>query len=196
MRPKLQFLDQDLMERIIDEALDLLATVGVEVQNSNAVALLGDNGATVERGRIMIPASVVTDAVEKAPSGFALYDVLGSQTHDMSGDNVHFTPGSSGINVLDSESGKMRAPVTGDFVDFTKLTSRMDHIEAQSTAFITGDVPEAIQDSYRLFLCLLYGEKPVVTGAFTIESYELMRNLQLAVRGTPEELKAKPLTIF
>jgi trimethylamine--corrinoid protein Co-methyltransferase len=138
----------------------------------------------------------VTDAIEKAPGGFALYDVLGGQTHNMSGDNVHFTPGSSGINVLDSESGEMRAPVTSDFVDFTKLTSRMDHIEAQSTAFIASDVPEAIQDSYRLFLCLLYGEKPVVTGAFTIESYELMRDFQLAVRGTAEELKAKPLTIF
>jgi trimethylamine--corrinoid protein Co-methyltransferase len=196
MRPRLQFLDQDLIERIIDEALDLLATVGVEVQNDNAVALLGDNGATVERGRLMIPAPMVTDAVEKAPDGFTLHDVLGNQTHDMSGNNVHFTPGSSGINVLDAESGEMRAPVTGDFVDFTKLTSRMDHIEAQSTAFITSDVPEPIQDSYRLFLCLLYGEKPVVTGAFTIESYELMRDFQLAVRGTAEELRAKPLTIF
>jgi trimethylamine--corrinoid protein Co-methyltransferase len=196
MRPRLQFLDSDLIERIVDEALDLLATLGVEVQNDNAVKLLADNGATLERGRVMIPASLVTDAIEKTPSGFSLYDVLGSQTHDMSGDNVHFTPGSSGINVLDSESGEMRAPVTGDFVDFTKLTSRMDHIEAQSTAFITNDVPEAIQDSYRLFLCLLYGEKPVVTGAFTIESYELMRNFQLAVRGTAEGLKAKPLTIF
>ena len=196
MRPRLKFLDEDLIERILNEALDILGTLGVEIQNENAVALLADHGAEVDRGRVTLPESLVRDAVTKAPSGFALYDVLGNQTHDLSGDNVHFTPGSSGITVLDSETGEMRTPVTDDFVRLAKLTSRLDYIEAQSTAFICQDVPEDVQDSYRLFLCLLYGEKPVVTGAFTIESYRLMRDLQLAVRGSAEELKAKPLTIF
>jgi trimethylamine--corrinoid protein Co-methyltransferase len=194
----LQLLSTDLLERIVDEALDLLATLGVKVQNDNAVALLADHGATVDResGRVTLPGSLVTEAISKAPSGFALYDCLGEQTHDLSGDRVHFTPGSSGITVLDAGTSEMRTPVTGDLVRFTKLTSRMEHIEAQSTAFICSDVPEAIQDSYRLFLCLLYCEKPVVTGAFTIESYALMRDLQLAVRGSAAALREKPLTIF
>lgn len=198
MRPRLQILDENLIEQIVSEALDLLATLGLEIQNENAVRLLTDHGAALdrERGRVTIPGSLVEDAVRSAPSGFALYDVLGEETHDLSGDRVYFTPGSSGITVLDSKTGEMRTPVTADFVRLAKLTSRLPHIEAQSTAFICRDVPEVIQDSYRLFLGLLYCEKPVVTGAFTIESYRLMRDLQLAVRGSAEELKAKPLTIF
>lgn len=196
MRPRVRFLDRDLVERIVSEALDLLATLGVEIHNDNAVALLADHGATVDAGRVKLPDSLVQDAVERAPSGFCLYDVLGNQTHDLSGDNVHFTPGSSGITVLDHQTGEMRTPVTTDFVKLAKLTSRLCNIEAQSTAFICRDVPEPVQDSYRLFLCLLYGEKPVVTGAFTIESYKLMRDLQLAVRGSADELRRKPLTIF
>ena len=196
MRPRLKFLDEELIERIVDEALDLLATLGVEVQNERAVALLADHGAKVEGGRVKLPESLVRDAVSKAPSGFRLHDVLGNQTHDLSGDNVHFTPGSSGITVLDHDTGEMRTPATDDFVRLAKLTSRLDYIDAQSTSFICQDVPEPVQDSYRLFLCLLYCEKPVVTGAFTIESYRLMRDFQLAVRGSADELKAKPLTIF
>jgi trimethylamine--corrinoid protein Co-methyltransferase len=198
MRPRLQLLDKALIERIVSEALDLLGTLGLNVQNENAAALLKDNGAGVDgsSGRITLPESLVMECVRKAPGGFALYDVLGEQTHDLSGDRVHFTPGSSGITVLDTDSGEIRSPATRDFVDFTKLTSRMEHIEAQSTAFISRDVPEPVQDSYRLFLCLLYCEKPVVTGAFTIESYAVMRDMQLAVRGSSEELKAKPLTVF
>ena len=70
------------------------------------------------------------------------------------------------------------------------------HIAAQSTAFIPADVAEEISDSYRLFLSLLYCEKPVVTGAFTIESFEIMRDMQLAVRGSEKALREKPLTIF
>jgi len=198
MRPRLQFLEEDLIERILAEALDLLSTVGLEVQNENATSLLTDNGATVDdaTGRIRLPESLVMESVKKAPGGFRLYDVSGNQTHDLSGDNVHFTPGSSGITVLDSKTGEMRTPTTRDFVDFTKLTSRMEHIEAQSTAFICRDVPEPVQDSYRLFLCLMYCDKPVVTGAFTIESYDVMRDMQLAVRGNATQLREMPLTIF
>jgi trimethylamine--corrinoid protein Co-methyltransferase len=198
MRPRLQLLDKELIERIVSEAIDLLDTLGLEVQNENATALLTDHGAKIDpgTGRVTVPEPLVRDAIEKAPGGFALHDVLGNQTHDLSGDKVHFTPGSSGITVLDPDSGEMRTPVTNDLVRFTKLTSRLEYIEAQSTAFITSDVPGSIQDSYRLFLCLLYGEKPVVTGAFTIESYRLMRDMQLAVRGSAEALAAKPLTIF
>ncbi len=198
MRPKLQFLDLDLIERIVSEALDLLAHIGVEIQNGNAAALLGDHGAGVDpaTGRMTLPESLVLDAVKKAPAGFELFDVLGDRTHDLSGDNVHFTPGSSGISVLDSDTGRMRTPVTDDLVRFTKLTGRLPHIDAASTAFICADVAEPVQDSYRLFLCLMYCEKPVVTGAFTIESYRLMRDLQIAVRGSAHALAMKPLTIF
>jgi trimethylamine---corrinoid protein Co-methyltransferase len=198
MRPRLQLLEEKLVDRIVSEALDVLETVGVMVQNDNAVRLLTDHGARLDDAtqRVMFPGDLVTEAIDRAPAAFELFDVLGERTHDLSGDNVHFTPGSSGITVLDHDTGKLRTPMTADFVRFTRLTSRMQYIDAQSTAFIASDVPGAIQDSYRLFLCLLYGEKPVVTGAFTIESYGVMRDMQLAVRGSAEALKSRPLTVF
>ena len=61
---------------------------------------------------------------------------------------------------------------------------------------IPADVPAEISDSYRLFLSLLYCEKPVITGAFTIASFDIMKDLQLAVRGTAQALRDQPLTIF
>jgi trimethylamine--corrinoid protein Co-methyltransferase len=72
----------------------------------------------------------------------------------------------------------------------------MNHIASQSTALIPADVHERISDSYRLYLSLLYCEKPVVTGTFTIEAFEIMKELQIAVRGSKEYLASKPLTIF
>jgi len=45
-------------------------------------------------------------------------------------------------------------------------------------------------------LSLMFCDKPVVTGAFTIESFEIMKDLQVAVRGSKEALAAKPLTVF
>lgn len=198
MRPKLRFLDDELITRILDEAREILRRLGCEIQNERARALLADHGAQVDEAtrRVRFPAALIDRAIAAAPRSFKLYDVLGRETHDLRGDNVYFTPGSCGITVLDHHTGQMRAPHTVDYVRYAKLVSRLEHIPAQSTAFIACDVPEAIQDSYRLYLSLLYCEKPVVTGAFTIPSFETMKALQVAVRGTEDELKAKPLTIF
>ncbi len=198
MRPTLRLLDDPLIERIISEARDLLRELGTEIQNDNAIALLADHGAKVDssKRRVMFTDQLIDRAVETAPRAFPLCDVLGERTHDLAGDNVYFTPGSCAINILDHGTGEMRRAQTDDYVRYSKLVSRLPHIAAQSTAFVCSDVVAKIQDSYRLYLSLLYGEKPVVTGAFTIESFEIMKDFQVAVRGSEEELRRKPLTLF
>jgi len=112
------------------------------------------------------------------------------------GHNVYFTPGSAAIHVLDYASDAIRKPTTADYVEYVKVVSRLDHIASQSTALVPADVHQNISDSYRLFLSLMFCRKPVVTGAFTIDAFNIMRDLQLAVRGSEEELRAKPLTVF
>ena len=72
----------------------------------------------------------------------------------------------------------------------------MDNVASQSTAMVPSDVPERMSDSYRLFLSPAHCEKPVVTGAFTVEAFTVMKDLQIAVRGSEAELAAKPLTVF
>jgi trimethylamine--corrinoid protein Co-methyltransferase len=196
MRPKLSLLSEDLKAKIISEGRELLCNLGVEVHNHKLLALLGDHGAEVdlEKQHVRLNQELIDKSLATVPAGFKLYDVLGHQTHDLTDDNVYFPPGSAAINILDQ--GKMRKPHTADYIRFAEVVSGLDEIQSQATAFIPADVPEAISDSYRLFLSLLYCEKPVVTGAFTIEAFAIMRDLQLAVRGGEEELRAKPLTVF
>ncbi|MFH1844937.1 MAG: trimethylamine methyltransferase family protein [bacterium] len=198
MRPSLRFLDEQLIQQILGEARDLLRHLGMEIHNPGILDLLGDHGAKVDRNtnRARFTDELIDQAVASAVSGFALYDVLGNQTHDLSGDKIHFTPGSCAINILDHESGKIRRPTTRDYVRYARLMGGLPHLEAQSTAFIPGDVPEAVSDSYRLYLSLLHCEKPIVTGAFTIESFELMKDFQVLVRGSEAALMQQPLTIF
>ncbi len=198
MRPTLRLLDDALIERIVGEARDVLDTLGVAVHNPGVLDLLADHGARVDRStlRAYLPGPLVDRALEAAPSGFRLYDVLGRETHDLCGDRVYFTPGSAAIHILDGETGEMRKPTTADYVRYVKVVSGLPHLAAQSTAFIPADVPSRLSDSYRLYLSLLYGEKPVVTGAFTVEGFEVMRDLQVIVRGSEAALADQPLAIF
>jgi trimethylamine--corrinoid protein Co-methyltransferase len=198
MRPRVKFLSDELVERIIAEARDILRTLGVEIHNPGICTMLADHGATfdADKRRVFLTDASIDRALASAPASFKLYDVFGQPTHDFSGDNVYFTPGSAAILILDHDTQRARTPTTEDYLRYVKLVSRLDHLASQSTALVPGDVHQNISDSYRLYLSLMYCAKPVVTGAFTIEAFNIMRDLQLAVRGTGGELKAKPLTIF
>lgn len=198
MRPIVRFLGDALLENIIFEARSILGKLGVEIHNDGILSMLSDHGARIEADgkRVFLSDDIIDKALEAAPRSFKLHDVLGRETHDFSGHNVYFTPGSAAINILDGETDRIRTPTTADYIEYAKLVSRLDHMASQSTALIPGDVHQNISDSYRLYLSLMFCEKPVVTGAFTIDAFNVMKELQLAVRSTKEELKAKPLTVF
>jgi trimethylamine--corrinoid protein Co-methyltransferase len=198
MRPTLRLLDDALIRRILAEARDLLDALGVEIHNPGVLELLAAHGARVERGaaRAHLGAALVDGALAAAPREFRLFDVCGGETHHFGVGRVYFTPGSAAIHVLDGDSGKIRPPDTADYVRYAKVVGGLPHLASQSTALVPADVPSRVSDSYRLFLSLLVGEKPVVTGAFTIEAFEVMKDLQLVVRGTELALREKPLTIF
>ena len=198
MRPVVRFLADSLIERIISEARTLLCHLGLEIHNDGILSMLSDHGARVDAGsaRVFLNDDIIDKALRAAPSSCELFDVMGEQTHDFSGHNVHFTPGSAAINILDAQTEQIRKPTTADYVTYAKLVSRLNHLASQSTAMIPSDVHERISDSYRLFLSLMYCRKPVITGAFTIDAFTIMRDLQLAVRGSEQALKAKPLCVF
>jgi trimethylamine--corrinoid protein Co-methyltransferase len=139
---------------------------------------------------------ILDRALASVPDKVELYDILGVKTHSLTSNNVYFTPGSAAINVLDGETRQLRPPLTGDYLDYLKVVSQMENIASQSTALIPSEVHEKISDSYRLYLSLLFCEKPVVTGAFTIEGFDLMKELLLTVRGSSEALREKPLAVF
>lgn len=198
MRPQVSFLENKLIEQIVAEGRDLICKLGVEIRNSSVLSLLSDHGARIDNNgsRAYFTPDIIDKSLKAAPRSFKLYDTRGIEAVDFSGSNVNFTPGSAAINIIDSNTNVTRRPSTADYVKYSKLMSQMDHIASQATAMIPADVHERISDSYRLYLSLMFCEKPVVTGTFTIEAFAVMKNLQVAVRGSEKELAARPLTIF
>jgi len=198
VRPKINFLSEEMVDKITEEAIDVLKNVGVFVENEEAVNLLGDAGAKVDdkKKKVFIDESLVEDCIESAPGRITLYNADGDMAMDLFEDNVHFDPGSAAINILDGETGEIRKAKTGDFIKLATLVENLDNFAAQSTSFICYDVPEEIADRYRLYLALLHCRKPVVTGTFRTDGFEVMKDMLSAVRGSDEELRKKPLAIF
>lgn len=177
--PYLEFLEQKLMEQIIDEAFEVLERTGVLMGNKEGAKLLEDAGMKILRrdGKgvvISITRSLVEKSLKAVPSSVKLYDRDGNDksviTLEKGSDKVYFDPGSSAPYVFDYQSKQAREPKTKDLVDLVKVADALPNIDAQSTALIPGDVAAAIADRYRLFLVLRNSTKAVVTGTF-IESF-------------------------
>jgi trimethylamine--corrinoid protein Co-methyltransferase len=198
VQPKIKLLDDALVERILAEGFELLQDPGVKIHSHEGLTLLADAGADVdfEAEIARIPQPLVEKALETAPSAFALYDGDGNVAVRYEGDHVQFDPGSSAVNILDGETGQHRKPVTADYVRYAQLTEMLPAYAATSTAFVCSDVTEEIGDLYRLYLSLLYSKKPVVTGAFRIDTLHVMKDLLVADAGSWEALAAKPRAVF
>ena len=196
-RPTLKMIDDSLVSQIYGQALEILDKLGVFFENEEALSLLKKNGLKPNnKGRVCFSPELVHDALKSAPSSIQLYDREGKPAVDLGSDRICFNPGSAAINILDYDTNEMRQPTTSDYVSYAKLVNHLQHLGAQSTAMVCADVPREIADCYRLYLALAHCSKPVVTGTFRKESFEVMKNLLIAVRGSEEELRKKPLAIF
>ena len=191
MKPKLELLDRVLLERILGEAFALIMDPGVKVGDPEAARLLRTAGASVEDGIAHIPEPLARHALASAPREFFPYDRAGHPAVHYGGDDVHFDPGSSCLNILDADTQRPRLAQSGDLVRLVQLTEMLPQYAAQSTAVVCNDVPSEIGDFYRLFLVLWHSSKPIVTGAFGAPTLQSMVDLLIADSGNPETLRQK-----
>jgi trimethylamine--corrinoid protein Co-methyltransferase len=197
-RPKLELLGRPFVKKIVAEALALLEKQGVFVENREALRLLAEAGMKVDDStkRALFKPELVEKCINSTPASISLYDRAGDKKFIVGQDWVHFDPGSAAVTILDHGAQAQRKAVTDDLVKFTRLVDCLPNYHFQSTGLISSDVPEEIADSYRLYICLQYSSKPVVTGTFRVEGFRPMYEMLLAVRGSARSLAEKPLAIF
>jgi trimethylamine--corrinoid protein Co-methyltransferase len=203
-RPKLEILEREKIETIVEEAIQVLEKVGVFVENEKALKLLDGAKTRIDKkeksagsiGKVYIKADLVEKCLKTAPSQIEVFDREGELALDLQGDNIHFDPGSAALRIYDLDLNESRPPVTKDLIDFARLTDSLPYLKAQSTALIPSDVPKEIADRFRLFIALQHSSKPIVTGTFAKDAFEVMKEMLIAVRGSEKNLKSKPLAIF
>jgi trimethylamine--corrinoid protein Co-methyltransferase len=196
--PIVEFLSGNDITAIVEEAKYLLRETGVFVENEEALRLLKDAGAEfdAERQRMLIAPELVEASLETCPHRIEIFDRQGDLALDLSGNNTYFDPGSAALQIFDFEKGTSRRPTVNDVASFARLTDALTHIRAQSTGVVPSDIPEAVSDRFRLYVALCCSAKPVITGTFIKESFPVMKEMLVAVRGSEAALKAKPLAIF
>ncbi|MFQ6108603.1 MAG: trimethylamine methyltransferase family protein [Candidatus Aminicenantales bacterium] len=198
IRPKLNLLSPEFIQKIYGEALSILEKTGVFVENQEALRLFRDVGMKVDsfNKRVHITPRLVEDCLESSPSLITMYDRSGERSFIVGENEVHFNPGSAAVTIFDHQIKEQRKATTSDLIRFYHLTECLENIHFQSTGLISSDVPDSVSDSYRLYLGLQFSTKPFVTGTFRVEGFQPMHEMLAVVRGGEKELAKKPLAIF
>jgi trimethylamine--corrinoid protein Co-methyltransferase len=183
VRPKLELLEPELIERALGEAFELMVNPGVKVQAAEARELLAAHGARLEGEVARIPEALARQALSSAPREFFLYDRAGNPVVRYGGEAVHFDPGSCGVQVLDPDTLEHRTSLAGDLVRLVKVAEMLPQYAAQSTAVVCGEV-------------LLYSDKPIITGAFGARTSKVMIDLLAIDAGGRAALKSRPRAAF
>jgi trimethylamine--corrinoid protein Co-methyltransferase len=196
-RPRIQVLSQEFIERVIEEAFEVLETVGLQFEHPKALALLGEHGQRIEREgeRAYLSRAFVEKAIASAPKSFTIWNVATDAAIEIGGDNVTYDPGSAAIKMLETD-GRVRPSTSADYVTLSRLVQQLPNIRAHSTSLVPSDVPNEVSDFVRLHLAVQHCNKPVVTGLFREESFPAMLEILTIVRGSEKAVAEKPLAIF
>ena len=198
MQTRIELLSSDLISRVLDEAFQLMMNPGIKVLSPRARNLLAEGGALVDQGSevVKIQERMARAALQTVPSTFHLFDRLGQAKVTYGGNTVQFDPGSSAVHVLDPDTLEHRSPKTADLVRIVKVAELLPQYDAQSTAVVCNDVPNAIGDLYRLYLVLMYSAKPVVTGSFSNHNLQAMIEMLAVFAGDRKRLADRPQAVF
>ena len=192
-KPKIQFLTNDDIKIIHENAIKILEEIGVKIENENVINLLKENGCDVTQENIVkIPRNLVEKCLSHVPHEFTLYDRDGKPYVVIGYDYSYFNPGSAAIKLFDPINKELREPVLNDLKILAILVNNLSNIQLLSTALIPHDIPIEIRDRIRLYPLLKYSNKPIVTGAFTVDGvYDMINMLKIVT-----DIEKKPCVIF
>jgi trimethylamine--corrinoid protein Co-methyltransferase len=191
---RFEVLSQQEIERIHAASIEILADVGIRVDYGKARELFREAGAQVdEEMRVVhIPARLVQEAIDRAPSTFTLYGNDPEFRVEIGGDNVCFAGLGTPTHILDIETGERREVTLADLHRHIKIIDGLDHIHNSQMDIWPADIPmttihaEAItvwaHNSHKSFGMGCYGFLPTL---------DMMRMMAIAVGGK-EELRNRP----
>jgi len=189
------FLTKGDLERIHLSTMNVLEKTGVKVDEENALKLLKDAGAIVDHKQktAKIPRNLIEEMIQKARKRVTLcgrnpkYDVTLEQG------KVHVMTSSTGIKVLDLETGVARASTKKDIEDSARLADALDNIHLYSVIVSALDCPPEIMHLEEVDAMLNNTEKHIDTGGLgTIATRDIIR-MAAAVAGGVDELKKRPI---
>jgi trimethylamine---corrinoid protein Co-methyltransferase len=183
------------LEDIHLATLEVLERAGIWCDDPEALAIFAGGGCRVDRDTMMvrIPAHVVEEAIDSAPSTFA--DCGRDEAYDIVFEpgRVGFTTFGEGLMVVDTETGELRASTRADVAATALLADYLDGIDAYEVAVGASDVSAETAEIHNYAAAVGSCRKHICS--CPIGGWETKKVIEIAaaVSGGREALRARPI---
>ena len=197
-RLSLNNLTDDELNDIHQATLYVLEKTGLFFETDEALQVFDGAGAKIDRKNkiVKIPAQLVEDAIESAPSKILLAGRDPKHDKVLEAGRVHFTNFSEGIVVVDPFNGEHRVPVKADLANAAKLVDCLDEIDVCEKAVGSSDVPPEVLPLHNAEAMLTNTTKHCCVGPGS--GYLLKKLVQMAgtISGGIKKFQERPILSF
>jgi len=165
-RATLRIWDDDACARVHQASLTLLERTGVDVKDKRARELCAAAGATVDGGRVRLPAALVKNALASAPRAWTLRPRGGEtaplELRDGAG---HSGSGPDCLYVADPDTGERRRAVLADVEAAASVAEALPNIDFVMSMALPHDVASGAVDVVQFGAMLRGTRKPIVVSS-------------------------------
>ncbi|MEW6262882.1 MAG: trimethylamine methyltransferase family protein [Thermodesulfobacteriota bacterium] len=195
MIPGLKMLSDDEVQEIHAASLQILEKTGAVFELDEALAILGDHGAIIDRKKRLarIPPHLVLDAVAKCSPVVTLYGRDGQPDLKAGGRRVYFGTVGYGTFTLDWRTGQYRQALYDDLVEMVRLADALENVDFILPPVCPQDQEPKLLDLYEFKGCLLHSRKPSIPEAYSRGHVKKMVDMAAACVGGYEALRERPI---
>ena len=189
----LSFLSEADIKGIHQAVLTILSEVGMKIFHDGALALLQTAGCpTGSDGVVKIPAKLVQQAIESAPSNIAVYDRSGQHVMDLGERRAYFGTGSDLIYSLDAQTMQRHQCRLEDVRRAARVCDALPNIDFIMSFAHPSDQPPELAYLQSFHAMATHSTKPIVTTAKDREDlYEMVEIAKILCNGE-DALRSQP----
>jgi trimethylamine--corrinoid protein Co-methyltransferase len=193
---RFEVLSQAEVARIDAASMEILATVGVQVDWKKARDLFAQAGAEVDEDGpcVRLPEDLVRRAVARSPSQFSLHgaDPQAEFRLEIGGDRVHFAGLGTPTHILDLETGQRRPSTLADTVRHIQLINGCRHIHNSQMDVWPNDIDMTTIHTEAIWAWAHHSRKPFGMGCYGyLPTLDMMRMMAIA-SGGKEAIRRRP----
>ena len=196
-----EFLLTSDLELVHNTSMKLLANVGVEFLDDEAISVFGKRGFKTDGHKVYFGEDQVMSALETAPAQFTIHARNPDKDVIIGGGEPVFAPGYGAPFIIDPEAssqgpargvGKRRATMQ-DYENLVRLADALPNQDLSGHLLVEpGDVPAHTAHLHMLHTCMVYSDKPFIGSAGgTVGARHTMEMAAILFGEQPE----RPVTI-
>ena len=195
-RISFRLLTDDDRQKIDQSTLRVLEETGVIMEHPKAQEVLSDAGCKVAGdGRVLFPADVVEEAIQKAPESVTVYSRDGKPRMTLEDRKVYYGTVTSLPFIADLDGERRNYTVE----DCRQMTIVMDYLDTLDFATGTGncaDVPTAVSDVHEINCMIEHSPKPVLITTHDEKGLKAIMDICSVHKGGMDAFIKEPFVIF